>query len=311
MESQKPKIALYAKRSFGEKMNASFDFIKENWKQLLKYSTYLILPVCLLQGMSINGLMGNITDFSALSAGQAGGDAMAAFGLSFILNYVGTVFFSALGGLLLASLIYALVNLYNEREERLGGLSFGTVRPLLFHNAKRLFLLGVVCCLLSSVVMTIVALLAVLTPYTLLLTIPLCLAFLIPLALIPTVYLFENISLGQAFAKTYRLGFATWGGVFLMLLVMSIIAGVMQTVFSIPWSVIYFVKMVFTLSDSGEASSTVGLDFAQYLFSVLMLYGSYLSAIFTIVGLVYQYGHASEVVDSITVEDDIENFDKL
>lgn len=311
MESQKPKIALYAKRSFGEKMNASFDFIKENWKQLFKYSTYLILPICLLQAMNINGLLGNIADFSTLSAGQAGGDAMAAFGLSFILNYVGTVFFSALGGLLLTSLIYALVSLYNEREERLGGLSFSAIRPLLFHNAKRLFLLGVVCGLLSSVVMTIVALLAVLTPYTLLLTIPLCLAFLIPLALIPTVYLFENISLGQAFVKTYRLGFATWGGVFLVLLVMSIIAGVMQTVFSIPWSVIYFVKMVFTLSDSGEASSTVGLDFAQYLFSVLMLYGSYLSAIFTIVGLVYQYGHASEVVDSITVEDDIENFEKL
>lgn len=41
MESQKPKIAMYVKRPFGEKLNASFDFIKENWKQLFKYSTYL------------------------------------------------------------------------------------------------------------------------------------------------------------------------------------------------------------------------------------------------------------------------------
>ena len=29
MESQKPKVAMYVKRSFGEKLNASFDFIKE------------------------------------------------------------------------------------------------------------------------------------------------------------------------------------------------------------------------------------------------------------------------------------------
>ena len=50
MESQKPKIAMYVKRPFGEKLNASFDFIKENWKQLFKYSTYLILPICLIQG---------------------------------------------------------------------------------------------------------------------------------------------------------------------------------------------------------------------------------------------------------------------
>ena len=115
----------------------------------------------------------------------------------------------------------------------------------------------------------------------------------------------------EAFRKTFRLGFATWGGVFLILIVMGLIASVSQGIVSIPWYIIYIVKMVFTMSDGGEAGSSVGLNFAQYLFSVLMLYGSYLSAIFTVVGLVYQYGHASEVVDSITVESDIDNFDKL
>ena len=32
MENQKPKAVLYVKRSFGDKLNVSFDFIKENWK---------------------------------------------------------------------------------------------------------------------------------------------------------------------------------------------------------------------------------------------------------------------------------------
>ncbi len=45
MESQKPKIAMYVKRPFGEKLNASFDFLKENWKLLLKFITYLLLPL--------------------------------------------------------------------------------------------------------------------------------------------------------------------------------------------------------------------------------------------------------------------------
>ena len=65
------------------------------------------------------------------------------------------------------------------------------------------------------------------------------------------------------------------------------------------------------MSDGGATSFISRTELAQYLFSILMLYGSYLSAIFGIVGLVYQYGHASEVVDSITVESDIDNFDKL
>ena len=57
MESQKPKVAMYVKRSFGDKLNASFDFIKENWKILLKFTTYLLLPVSLIQALSLNGLM--------------------------------------------------------------------------------------------------------------------------------------------------------------------------------------------------------------------------------------------------------------
>ncbi len=36
------------------------------------------------------------------------------------------------------------------------------------------------------------------------------------------------------------------------------------------------------MSDGGATSSSVGLNFAQYLFSILMLYGSYLSAIFSV-----------------------------
>ena len=312
MESQKPKIAMYVKRPFGEKLNASFDFIKENWRQLFKYSTYLILPICFIQAANFNGLMGSMTDLTAMqTAGQIGGDPMAAFGVSFMLNYAGVVLFSCLGALLLTSLIYALVRMYNEREERLNGIVFKDIKSLLLHNIKRLFLMGIVCSFLCFFAVIIVILLAVLTPFTLILTIPLLFAFMIPLALMAPIYLFEDISLGEAFAKTFRLGFATWGGVFLVLIVMGIIAGVLQTIVSIPWYVIYIVKMVFTMSDGGATSSSVGLNFTQYLFSILMLYGSYLSAIFSIVGLVYQYGHASEVVDSITVESDIDNFDKL
>ena len=56
MESQKPKIAMYVKRSFGEKLNASFDFIRENWKLMLKFTTYLLLPLCLIQALSLNGM---------------------------------------------------------------------------------------------------------------------------------------------------------------------------------------------------------------------------------------------------------------
>lgn len=146
MESQKPKIAMYVKRPFGEKLNASFDFIKENWKQLFKYSTYLILPICLIQAANFSGLMGSMTDITAMQAsGGISDNPLAALGPSFALNYAGVIFFSCLGALLMTSLIYAMVRLYNEREERLNGIVFGDIKSLLLRNIKRLFLMGIAC----------------------------------------------------------------------------------------------------------------------------------------------------------------------
>ena len=73
--------------------------------------------------------------------------------------------------------------------------------------------MGIACGFLFIFAVIFIVLLAVLTPFTLILTIPLLFAFMVPLALMAPIYLFEDISLGKAFAKTFRLGFATWGGV--------------------------------------------------------------------------------------------------
>ena len=83
----------------------------------------------------------------------------------------------------MTSLVYAMVRLYNEREERLNGIVFGDIKSLLLRNIKRLFLMGIACSFLFIFAVVIVVLLAVLTPFTLILTIPLLFAFMVPLAL--------------------------------------------------------------------------------------------------------------------------------
>lgn len=148
----------------------------------------------LLWGLSIlANIRGGISD-----------NPLAALGPSFALNYAGVIFFSCLGALLMTSLVYAMVRLYNEREERLNGIVFGDIKSLLLRNIKRLFLMGIACSFLFIFAVVIVVLLAVLTPFTLILTIPLLFAFMVPLALMAPIYLFEDISLGEAFAKTFR-----------------------------------------------------------------------------------------------------------
>ena len=112
MESQKPKIALYVKRPFGDKLNATMDFIKENWKPMLKFCTYLILPLCLIQAISMNGIMGGAMGIAA--AKEAGTNSLAAIGMQFWVNY-GLMFLCYLvGSILLTSIIYGLMQIYNH-----------------------------------------------------------------------------------------------------------------------------------------------------------------------------------------------------
>ena len=214
---------------------------------------------------------------------------------------------------MLTSLVYALIRVYNEREERLQGMTLSMLRPLLFRNMKRLLLMVAACVILVLLVGGVVGVLVALSPFTLFLTVPFMLAFLVPLALLAPVYLFEDITLMGAFKKTFRLGFATWGGVFLISIVMGFIANVLQGVTMMPWYIATVVKYFFAVSDVGGSEVTVsaGYNFFLYLLAIIQAFGTYLAMIFSIVGLAYQYGHASEVVDSITVESDIDNFDKL
>ena len=299
MESQKPKVAMYVKRSFGDKLNASFDFIKENWKILLKFTTYLLLPVSLIQALSLNGLMGGAFAMTAMSKTATVPDTASLLGFMSYYGLYMIVFM--IGSILLTSMIYALIRTYNEREERLE-----------FRNIKRLLVMTLFSILVMLFVGLVVGLLAFLSLFTLFLTIPLLIAFVVPLALWAPIYLFEDITVMESFKKTFRLGFATWGGVFLISLIMGFIANVLQGVTMMPWYIATLVKYFFSLSDVGsETTVSAGYSFILYLLGIVQAFGAYLSMIFTFVGMAYQYGHASEVVDSVTVESDIDNFDKL
>lgn len=314
MEQQKPKIAFYVRRSFGEKLNACFDFIKENWKPLLKYGTYFILPLALIQALSLNSMLGSAFAMGAMEeTGYYDLPGSEAFLYNILMNYGLLILCMMAGSLLLTSVVYALVQLYNSREERLNNITFQDIKPLLFRNMKRIFLVLLFLFALYIAAIIALVLLAYLTPFTLVLTIPAMLACIFPLLLFMPIYTFENISIIGAFSKSFKLGFATWGGIFAIALVTGLIVSVVQGATSTPWTVVFFVKSILSYSDTGElaGNSSFMMSFWMYVLGVIQVYGMYISMIISMIGMLYQYGHASELVDSTSVESDIDKFENL
>lgn len=305
METQKTKIALYKVRTFSEKLSATFDFIGASWKPLLKFTTYLILPLCLIQAMGFNYLMER--NLKAL----APTDDLTAF----ISHYAVTMLVVLIATWILSSLVYAIMRTYQEREEGLQGITLGMLKPMLLRNLKRMIGISLFGLLFGVLYLSLFGALAMIPSLSWVLMVLLFIAgfvIIIPFSLWVPIYLFEDISFSQSFGKTWRLGFATWRGILGVIFILSLVSSILQGVTAVPWYIIIFVKALLTGGEvpvSGNGS--VLLDFAAYVFAVVQAFGTYVATIIMLVGLGFQYGHAAEKLDNVMVENEIEHFDNL
>jgi hypothetical protein len=307
MYTQDSKIQIFMRRSFGERFNVTFNFIRENWRPLLKYVTYALLPLCLIQAMSLNAVM----DFSMRNS-MTGKTPQNSELLALMGKYSLYMTVFVIGTVLLYSLVFSLFQLYGTRENRLQGVTWKEMTPLFLKNMKRMWasiLTMVLLVLLYSVVMGVLILA---TPFSLIITIPAFIALMVPLALFFPTNCMEDIGVFTALKKSYRLGFRTWGSLFGFCFVMGLLANILQGITSIPWYVMYVIKTVFSMKGSVETfTASTGYNFVLYLLNILQVYGAYLGMCIMAVGIVFQYGHTREKTDNVSIDNDIEHFEEL
>lgn len=310
MKMPKSKIEFYRRRDFGEKMSATFDFIGRNLKPLLVICTCLLLPVALIQGIFLNSYTGSISEMTSLPTSAMENEMGRLMG-PLTGSVAGLTITSLLSACLLIAAVYTLMQKYNE-EGTLEGVTFASIKTALVRNAKRGLGALLFLTLVLTVYILIVGLLVFISPWTALATIPAFFVLLFPSTLIYTCYLFEPISIWRAFKKAYRLGFATWGGLFLMVVLTSIIAGIIQGVASTPWYIAFMAKSL--LTHTGNESEFVysgGFRIMQYFFSVILVLGSFLSSMVVYIGQAYQYASAREKVEPVSISADIDQFEQL
>lgn len=297
-----PRIELYKVRSFGDKLNATFDFVKENWRPLIKFLTYILLPFSMLACLFIDTTTTALINFSYSQIGEIDG--------MFIIKYLLFLLLFVLSSIALYASVYSMLQLYSSRPERLQGLTFGEFKSSLLRNCKRILIISILSALFIILLLMIVIYAAITSYYSLIITIPALFAVILPLTYWYSSYLLEDISIIDSFKKAYRLGFPTWGGILLIMIVMGLIIQIIATVFSIPWYICLGAKALFFQSAEG-GGVPVWINFASYLASVINVYFSIITSSLGIIALAYQYGHAADKIDGVAIDKDIENFENL
>ncbi|KAA6343881.1 hypothetical protein EZS27_008442, partial [termite gut metagenome] len=135
MNQQSAKIPFYVKRSSTEKIGVTFDFFKGNWKVILKYATFLILPVCLLQALFMDTIAGGMFERQLIQ--RAGETVLEPLGAGMIASFIVIILCFFFASVLLTSLLYALMQTYHGREEGLKGITISELKDKIIRNVKR------------------------------------------------------------------------------------------------------------------------------------------------------------------------------
>lgn len=320
MEFIKPKIELYKTRSFSDKLTDTFDFLRETWKPMLKYFVYLMLPCAIVLGFFLNHFYSGYMEiiFAAGNLGEANRADLVE-----LIVFMGLTFVAAIATYtLLLALIFAIVRLYRLRDDRLEQLTADELKPelmLCLSRSAKLMLASVAIAFAFMLVIVSLAVAmfmvhAVLGILTGMVIIACFVAIVLPLTLVTPIYMLEDdITIIDAFKKSFHLGFPTWGGIFAVSFIIGIIASVIETVTMIPWYGLYIVKMVFTLSNEldGSFTNSIFYTFAEYITCVLECIGMMIATVINTIALTIQYGHASDKIDGVGVVQKIEKFDEL
>jgi len=297
---QEAKVEFYKNRSIGERFAASGDFIRQNWKVLLKNIGYIGAPLALIQGYLSYNYTQNM--LGGLTSGNFSTTNIQAILLMFL--------FSILLILFLYSMTGSILNKYvkGKLTEETG---WPDLSEKMFSFSGKLllqWLIMVVGVIVVAIVAGLIAgilalsqskmLIAAVIGFEILLIFALVIVLIPSLSFIIYPVFFEDASAWGGIKKSFRMGIKHWGSIFLTILLASLLTGIVSYILSMP----YFIYLMFNISKSG----LIG-----YILAMLSSLGSVVIYPVFIVFCGLQYTSIVEVEEGISLQNRMDEFDNL
>ena len=310
------RIHLYASRSIGETLSATFDFVTQNFVPLIKFLSAFLLPVSALMGLSYQSMFSRLAHIHIVDINDE-----TALILSVVMGYVPVFVLCLIGALLTVAVTYTLMQKYQQRDNLLKGLTLSEIKPLLKHNLWRVFkmlllltLIGIVAFVVLVLVATMIMSIGSKFEAFLFLLYMAMLAIALPLGLVLPMCVFEpELGLFSCVKKALRLGFKTWGTLFVVMLVITMLVQIVSFILMIPFLFTTMTSMFFEIDSTQYASlaytSSAWFSVLTFASSLLFCFGLLLMSALSFVAFAFCYGRAADKVEGVSVKNAVQNFD--
>lgn len=308
------RINLYASRSIGETLSATFDFVTQNFVPLIKFLSAFLLPVSALMGLSYQSMFSSFAHIDYLK------DETELI-LSVVMSYLPVLLLCLIGALLTVAVTYTLMQKYQQRDNLLKGVTLSEIKPLLKHNLWRVFKMLLLLTLLGMVAFVVLVLVATMIMSIgskfeafLFLLYMAMLAIALPLGLALPMCVFEpELGLFSCVKKALRLGFKTWGTLFVVMLVITMLVQIVSFILMIPFLFTTMTTMFFEIDSTQYASlaytSSAWFSVLTFASSLLFCFGLLLMSALSFVAFAFCYGRAADKVEGVSVKNAVQNFD--
>lgn len=239
------RINLYKERDFGEVFNATFDFIKQEFKPLGRAILVFILPFILLQGIFMAYYQNSI--FSLLKDPEILRNGIFEFWSTFFSSYLLLMVVMVLVQTIIYSTILSYLRLYNRSEEEI------TV-PALANEIKNLFFPVLGAIVLTMLVLMVGLMMCVLPGLYLGVSLSL---FLIALGM-------EKKGIGDAFSRSFQLVHMQWGWTFLLILVVFVLLYIASVILQIPSMILGFTFLFHSIQEGTNPMEGFGSGYIIY-----------------------------------------------
>lgn len=287
-----PLIKFYEKRQFGEKINASFTFIRENAWPYIKAQLLISGVILLVTNIFVNQLS---LDFASFMSPE---EVTVDFLINF-LNVYGLLFMSVLVTATLIPIVtYGYMRAYQHHPPH-----EITVSMILKNLGTKVFYI-----LLYNIIMF------VLICFGLILFFIPGIYIYVVLTLGTSIILFEDSNPLDAIGRSFTLIRGKWWSTFGLIIVMAIIGYIISFVFGLPRTLTFGLKAFTSLTENGNMQEVVeaakGEQALNVLFSVFETFGQILLYSLVYIALAFQFFNLVERIESRGLMAEINQLDK-
>ncbi len=295
-------------RDFSKKMNATIEFIKQNFKALFKSLLFIAGPPVLLSSILIGNFYGDYMGFVTSSVqNPASVEDMQNYLLSagFWLQILGAVIFGFVAGALTLAVVYNYILEYDEKKTNKIEVNdiWLRVRSTIGMYMGTMILYGIAM-VVSYFVILIPIFIFALSQSPVLIFFGVVLVFVgvvyvwINFSLIFIVRAYEKIGFFSAVSRSFYLIKSKWWSTFGVIFVTGFVQSTISSLFLIPWYVGFVVKMMHTVQNKAFEEPSLLSELVNDAFFVLYFLVSFLLYVIPLVGISFQYFNLVELKES-------------